>query len=125
VERAVPATRCATACVVHVRDLVGASQPRLIVPLGATALRSLRAAFPEQPRLARLRFPASVGHTAVAGGTFIHPLYHVAARARTARPEAQQREDWRALGCLWEWIRSGEPGGLPGQVTDRPTAEAP
>jgi uracil-DNA glycosylase family 4 len=114
-EAAVPRRVCLFECSAHVRELVRAAQPRLVVPLGAAAVRSVALAFPEQRPLAELRFPGSVGQTVVAGATYFHPLYHVSARARVTRPEAVQRQDWRALGRLWEWIAAsdGDPRSGP------------
>ena len=112
-EAAVPRRVCLFECSVHVRELVRAAQPRLVVPLGAAALRSITLAFPEQRPLAQLRFPDAVGRTVVAGATYFHPLYHFSARARVTRPEAAQMEDWRRLGRLWEWIAAGEGGLRP------------
>jgi uracil-DNA glycosylase family 4 len=114
VDRLVPLTVKIRECSGHVRELVRAVQPRLVVPLGAAALRSLKAAFPEQAPLARLRFPSAVGRTAVAGAVFFHPLYHPSGRARLARPPEQQVRDWKRVGTLWEWIASGETGRAPG-----------
>jgi len=114
VERLVPLPVRIRECSGHVRELARAVQPRLIVPLGAAALRSVRAAFPEQAPLARLRFPSAVGRTVVAGAVFFHPLYHPSGRARLARPPDQQHRDWHRVGMLWEWIASGEAGPAPG-----------
>jgi uracil-DNA glycosylase family 4 len=114
VERLVPVPVRIRECAGHVRELVRAVQPRMIVPLGAAALRSLRAAFPEQAPLVRLRFPSAVGRTVVAGAVFFHPLYHPSGRARLARPEAEQLRDWKRVGALWEWIAGGETGPAPG-----------
>ena len=115
-EAAVPATTCVRECAHHVRDLVLALRPRLIVPLGRVALRSLRFAFAEHEAIARLRFPSSVGRTVQAGDTFIHPLYLTTGRARAHRPIDQQERDWRAVGRLWQWIEQGERGPAPGPV---------
>lgn len=127
-EAAVPSSLCLRRCAVHVRELVRAVGPRLIVPLGASALRSVRSAFPERRELAGMRFPRSVGRTNVAMATFFHPLYHVSARARRTRSAERQREDWRALGKLWSWIAAGEsakagdPAPFPLDTPPRPMA---
>ena len=109
-ESAAGMTVCLRECSVHVRELLRLTEPRLIVPLGKAALRSLRYAFPERPEIAELRFPESVGRTVGVGGCWIHPLYHVTARARLQRREDAQRRDWRALGRVWRWVDAGELG---------------
>lgn len=116
-ERIVPVPQRIRECSAHVRELVRAVQPRLILPLGAAALRALRAAFPEHTPLARVRFPSGVGRTVVAGGVFFHPLYHPSSRARHARPEREQLRDWRRVGALWAWIASGEAGPVPAEIS--------
>ncbi len=112
-EQAVPASACLRECAAHVRELVRVVRPRLVLPLGATALRSLRAAFPADATLRRLRFPAAVGQTVATGGLWVHPLYHTTARARVTRPPERQRRDWREVGRLQQWIESGERGPGP------------
>jgi uracil-DNA glycosylase len=112
-EAAIPRRVCLFECSAHVRELVRAAQPRLVVPLGAAALHSVTLAFPEERALAAMRFPDSVGRTVAAGGAYFHPLYHVSARARVTRPEAEQAADWRTLGRLWTWIAAGEEGAPP------------
>jgi uracil-DNA glycosylase family 4 len=109
-ERAVPGGVRLRECAAHVRELVCIVQPRLILPLGATALRSLRITFPAARTVQTLRFPGSVGVTVGAGRTWIHPLYHTTVRARVTRPKERQRKDWKALAPLWEWIAAGERG---------------
>jgi uracil-DNA glycosylase family 4 len=113
-ESAVGMPVCLQECAAHVRELLRLTSPDLVVPLGKAALRSLRWALPERPELARLRFPESVGRTVHAGALRVHPLYHVTARARLRRPEARQREDWRALGRAWREILSAEKAPSPG-----------
>jgi uracil-DNA glycosylase family 4 len=130
VERAVPGTACLRECAVHVRELVRIVRPRLVLPLGATALRSLRAAFPSETAVQGLRFPGSVGGAVRAGDVWIHPLYHTTTRARVSRPAERQRRDWREVGRLVRWIAAGEGGPPPRCVEidrtgDRPRTAAP
>ncbi len=120
-ERAVPATACLRECTVHLRELIGILEPRLILLLGATALRSIRATFPADAVLQGLRFPASVGSSRRAGRVWVHPLYHTTTRARVSRPADLQRRDWREVGRLWQWIASGEHG--PGPRSAVPTRQ--
>jgi uracil-DNA glycosylase len=94
-----------------VRELVRLVEPRLLVPLGKAALRSLRWALPEEPRLEGLRFPESVGTTVRLTRFHVHPLYHVTPRARLRRPDAQQRRDWESLGRSWSALEAELRGG--------------
>jgi uracil-DNA glycosylase len=113
-ESAVPLAVCIRECAAHVRTLARLTTPRVILPLGQQALRSLRLAFPREPTVQALRFPQGVGRSVIAGTTFIHPLYHTTVRARVTRPESQQRRDWQAVGELWAWLENGEHGPPPG-----------
>ena len=105
-ESAVGAGVCVKECAVHVRELVRLVTPRLVIPLGKAALRSLRWAFPEEAELDALRFPESVGSTLRLTRFHVHPLYHVTPRARLRRPEAQQRRDWESLGRSWSTLEA-------------------
>lgn len=112
-ERVVPTSVCVAECSAHVRELIRLAGPRLLVALGAEAVRSLKAAFPDSPAIASLRFPGAVGRSVDAGGVYVRIVYQTTVRARvTRRPEAQQR-DWLEVGALWRWIREGEHGPPP------------
>jgi len=103
-EAAVPSGVCLKECTDHVKELLRVADPRLVVPLGRTALRAVRRALAEHAEADGLRFPESVGHSVAIGGRWVHPVYHVTLRARVTRPEARQRRDWREVGKLWRWI---------------------
>jgi uracil-DNA glycosylase len=105
-ESAVPSGECLRECTDHVRELIRLVAPRLILPLGRSALRSLRRALADHAEAEQLRFPESVGRSLAIGGLWVHPLYHVTLRARVTRPEERQRGDWRAAGRLWETLES-------------------
>jgi uracil-DNA glycosylase len=104
-EGAVGCGVCLRECAVHVRELVRLVAPRLVVPLGKSALRSLRFAFPERPEIEALHFPESVGRTTASGDVAVHPLYHVTPRARLRRRADQQMQDWRRLGDVWRELQ--------------------
>jgi uracil-DNA glycosylase len=104
-EAAVPHGVCLRECAPHVRELIRLSEPRLILPLGRAALRSVRLALAGEDGVDGLHFPESVGRSTVVGGRWIHPLYHVTLRARVTRPAEVQRADWREVGRLWRWLR--------------------
>lgn len=103
-EAAVPGGVCLKECTEHVRELLRLAEPRVVVPLGRTALRAVRRALADHPEADGLRFPESVGHSVRIGGRWVHPVYHVTLRARVTRSEAQQRRDWREVGKLWDWL---------------------
>ncbi|HMB71719.1 MAG TPA: uracil-DNA glycosylase family protein [bacterium] len=100
-EAAVPPAVCLRECSGHVRELIRVAAPRLVVPLGRFALRSLRLALAEEPEATDLRFPESVGRPQRVGERWVWPMYHVTRRARVTRPADRQREDWQRLGGWW------------------------
>lgn len=112
-ETAVGSATCLRECAGHVRELVRLAAPRLVIPLGKAALRSLRWAFPDEPALAALRFPESVGATHRVAGLLVHPLYHVTPRARLTRPDAEQRRDWQRVGRAWQEVLEAEAADRP------------
>ncbi len=75
--------------------------PRIVVTLGAVALRSLAGLEPHCYRLG-----THAGRALPWAGRLLVPLYHPSPRAGLSRPYAQQDDDFRALG---EMIRAG-PG---------------
>lgn len=107
-EAAVGPGTCLRECAGHVRELIRLAAPRLVIPLGKAALRSLRYAYPEEEALAALRFPESVGITHRAMAFHVHPLYHVTPRARLSRPEPEQRRDWLGAGRAWRRVLEEE-----------------
>jgi len=119
-EAAVPAGECLRECTDHVRELVRLTAPRLILPLGRSALRSLRRALAEHEAADGLRFPESVGRPLRVGPLWVLPLYHVTLRARVTRNEEEQRKDWRIAGRLW---RSIGPEAEPRSGSPRPRTE--
>jgi uracil-DNA glycosylase len=110
----IPTPVCVSECTLHVRELVRLSGPRLVITLGAEAVRSLRAAFASEPNIQGVRFPRDVGQTIRAGGVLVRIAYQTTARARVARSEVEQRQDWRAIGEVWAWLKEGENGPPPG-----------
>jgi uracil-DNA glycosylase len=112
-ERVVSSAVCVAECSTHVRELVRIVAPRLLVALGAEAVRSLKAAFPDSAAIGRIRFPGALGTTVDAGGTFVRIAYQTTARARVTRRADAQRRDWQAVGELWRWILEGEHGPPP------------
>lgn len=100
-ETTVPLPVCVEECAGHVAELLRVIRPRLVLTVGRVALRSLRAAWAGRSELAAVRFPESVGLPVVTEDSTVIPLYHVTPRARLARPEVEQRADWRRVGRVW------------------------
>ncbi len=73
--------------------------PRVVVTLGAVALRALADLEPHCYRLG-----AQAGRALPWAGRLLVPLYHPSPRAGLSRPYTQQDDDFRALGDL---VRAG------------------
>jgi uracil-DNA glycosylase len=112
-EKSVPTSCRIHECREHVRELVLALRPRLLIALGRVAISSLHQAFPGEEAILALRFPGSVGRTAVWDTGYVHLLHLPTSRERAARPRLEQIRDWRALGEIWRWIALGERGPMP------------
>lgn len=119
-ERAVPRSSCLRECSAHVRAIILALRPRLVVPMGRSAVHSLRVAFPANEALGDLRFPSSIGQTIEAGDTCIRPVYLPTRRSRVHRSAEEQQHDWREIGGVWKRITQGAPRSAPGKREIRP-----
>ncbi|MAF27382.1 MAG: hypothetical protein CME07_05900 [Gemmatimonadetes bacterium] len=110
-EAVVPPAACVRACASHVRRLVEAARPPLIVVLGHRAVRSVKACFPKEESLRKLRFPAMVGQAVPLGSAAVVPLYQTTTRARVTRPAEAQKRDWKSIGTLYHAL-AGRRSGL-------------
>jgi len=89
--------RCARTLQQQIRFI----QPRLIVPLGNTALATLRHVFPESQQLRRFVLRRNIGEVVADTPTPIYPLYHTSRRAQVTRNREMQKKDWsRIAGIL-------------------------
>jgi uracil-DNA glycosylase len=113
-ERVVPSSVCIEECAAHVRELVRLTGPRLVLVLGADALRSLQSAFPESAAVAGLRFPVDIGRTVDAGGVRLRVLHGIGGRPGDRETRDRRSAEWRDVGALWSWIVNGEHGPPPG-----------
>ena len=110
-----PTTAELAACSSWLAAQVEVVDPRVIVTLGATALRALARLEPHPYTLRE-----HVGTPLPWAGRLLVPLYHPSPRAGLSRSYAQQDEDFRALGVLLrrldelgnaETAESAEEGG--------------
>lgn len=88
--------RCATT----LEHQIGFIQPRLIVPLGNTALATLRHVFPKSQQLRQFALKRDIGTVITDTPIPIYPLYHTSRRAQVTRNRAMQRQDWSKIPGL-------------------------
>jgi uracil-DNA glycosylase family 4 len=75
-------------------------QPRLIVPLGNTALATLRHVFPESQQLWRFILKRDIGTVITDTPMSIYPLYHTSRRAQVTRKREMQKKDWSRIAAF-------------------------
>ena len=75
-------------------------QPRLIAPLGNTALSTLRSVFPESQQLRRFTLKHDIGTTIGDTPILIYPMYHTSRRAQLTRKWEMQNKDWSRIASL-------------------------
>lgn len=74
-------------------DQIKRINPKILVPMGNTALRTLKKFTPE---LQHVKLQTHVGKV-IKGTKMIFPLYHTSNRAAVTRKEEKQRKDWTQL----------------------------
>ena len=93
-----PAAREIGSCGPWLSETLRVLSPRLVVGMGSTALRALRAVAPHA-----LVVGSAGSEPQVWNGMRLAAVYHPAARSQVHRPWASQLSDWQRLGA---WIRA-------------------
>lgn len=75
-------------------DQINRINPKIIIPLGNTALRTLKLIIPE---LKKTKLQTSVAKPIKGRGISIFPLYHTSNRAAITHNEEKQIKDWQEL----------------------------
>ncbi len=84
-------------CLRFLKDQLEVVRPRLLVPVGGTALRALQLLLPESTTLRQFRLKDSIGTVARDVEPWVYPVYHTSARAQVHRPLELQKEDWAKI----------------------------
>lgn len=79
------------------KDQIKRVEPKILVPLGNTALGMLKRIYPNSPQLVHYQLNHSVGLRISDTRPQIFPLYHTSNRATITRKEKQQEKDWVRL----------------------------
>ena len=77
-------------------DQIKRVNPKIIIPLGNTALRTLKKIYPE---LKHVKLKTHVAKL-ISNTQLIFPLYHTSNRAAITRKESSQKKDWGKLKNL-------------------------
>ena len=75
------------------QDQIDRVKPRILIPMGNTALHALKTFIPQ---LKRVKLQTHAGRE-VEGSPTVVPLYHTSNRAVMTRRESDQRKDWTRL----------------------------
>ncbi|MCA9751911.1 MAG: hypothetical protein KC591_06945 [Gemmatimonadetes bacterium] len=90
----------ARACSRHLRRLITILKPRLVIPLGHTAVQAVQACFPEWTELRQYILNYDVGRVLEGRETTVYPLYLASPSTLQARPEMRQRRDWARIPSI-------------------------
>jgi uracil-DNA glycosylase family 4 len=92
-----PAIREVKGCTVHIQRLIGLLTPKLIIPLGHTAIQSIQWIFRDWRELGRFILNYDIGNVLERKGISVYPLYHPSAFTLKSRPENRQIRDWQRV----------------------------
>lgn len=92
-----PEIREVKGCTVHIQHLIGLLAPKLIIPLGHTAIQSIQWIFRDWRELARFILNYDIGNVLERRGISVYPLYHPSALTLKSRPENRQIRDWQRV----------------------------
>ena len=95
-----PSAREVKACTMHVQFLLGYLSPRLIVPLGHTAIQSIQWIFKDWTELRQFILNYDIGNVLERKGISVYPLYHPSTFTLKSRPENRQIRDWQRIPML-------------------------
>jgi uracil-DNA glycosylase family 4 len=89
-------------CTRHLVKLIELAQPRVIVPLGHTAVQALQWVFRDWKELRQFILNYDVGTVVERRGMAVYPLYHTSCSTVKARPEGRQARDWARIPSILE-----------------------
>ncbi|MGH2569841.1 MAG: uracil-DNA glycosylase family protein [bacterium] len=92
-----PAIREVKGCTIHIQHLIGLLAPRLIIPLGHTAIQSIQWIYRDWRELGRFILNYDIGNVLERKGISVYPLYHPSAFTLKSRPESRQIRDWQRV----------------------------
>jgi uracil-DNA glycosylase family 4 len=95
-----PAIREVKGCTVHIQHLIGLLAPKLIVPLGHTAIQSIQWIFKDWRELGRFILNYDIGNVLERKGVSVYPLYHPSELTLKSRPEVRQIRDWQRIPTI-------------------------
>lgn len=80
----------------NLKDQIKRINPKVIVPLGNTALYALKNVYLDSQQLKKFKLKTNIGKQII-DPMPLFPLYHTSSRAVTTRSEKRQEKDWLRL----------------------------
>lgn len=84
-------------CASHLRELIEFVKPRLIIPMGHTAVHAVQWAYKNWTELRQFILNYDVGRVVEREGVRVYPLYLASSSTLGARPEIRQVRDWKRI----------------------------
>jgi uracil-DNA glycosylase family 4 len=95
-----PAVREVKACTVYIQFLLAQLTPKLIIPLGHTAIQSIQWIYKDWRDLRQFILNYDIGNVLERKGISVYPLYHPSTFTLKSRPENRQIRDWQRIPVL-------------------------
>jgi len=95
-----PPTSEVKSCTVHVQFMLSLLLPRLVIPLGHTAIQSLQWIFRDWRELRQFILNYDIGNVLERKGMYVYPLYHPSTFTLKSRPENRQIRDWQRIPMI-------------------------
>ena len=87
-------------CLFFLERQIKIVNPKLVVPLGVTALQAIKFLFPDSMQLKNFKLKNNIGEVITDVTPFIYPLYHTSSKAKATRPAQKQKEDWKKIPLI-------------------------
>ena len=98
-------------CAMNLRELIEFVKPRLIIPMGHTAVHAVQWAFKSWSELRQFILNYDVGRVIERDGVRIYPLYLASSSTLDARPEVRQIRDWKRIPQILNSLDTKAPTG--------------
>jgi uracil-DNA glycosylase family 4 len=89
-------------CTKHVDNLLRILQPKLIIPIGHTAVQSVQWIFHDWTELRQFILRYDVGNVLEKNGIAVYPLFPTSRSTLRARPQERQVRDWKKILSIFE-----------------------
>ena len=97
-----PSLEEAKSCTRHLQKLIDIARPRVIVPLGHTAIQALQWVYRDWTELRQFILNYDVGNVIERNELAVYPLYHTSVDTVKARSEGRQARDWSRIANILE-----------------------